>query len=196
MKLENNISTYIICLILLLIGFGLGIAVISYDKLNFNTELSLGDISDIILTLFVTLYIPFFLNRKINNKRTEKDMVIQSCTNFELELSGLRSKLEDAYLTPNKIDKTKADRLILNIRHLSKMLSLLEKSVETYKKDATINKILKDLSDNQSSCWENITINLRDRIRKITPDRYLESVNQLYEYSGNISQLKMQINNF
>ena len=189
---KNNI---IFIVIILIAGICIGVIIRDFPYLTFNTELSIGNISQALLTLFVATYIPFFLSKQINDKRAEKDMVMSDCVTQDNEIQQLRELIEQAY-SSRSISKDLANRLISKTRHISKKLHLLEQTISTYFSNKDINKTVKLLNQNQISCWEDLTIHLRDKKPKIESDTYMKVTDTIYTYSGNLTNLKICVNRF
>lgn len=193
--MKNKILIICVTVAIFAAGIVCGIAVRDFPYLALKKEVSLGEITNIFVALFVAGYIPFFLEKTINNKRTEKDILIQECRKFEKEIQELRTLAESAYLKRIRIKKDEANMIILKTRHVSKMLTLLEENISQYDDHQKTQKIFVDLKNNQLSLFETLTVNLRDRVPKITEDTYTKTEDIIYKYSGNITKLELFIIN-
>lgn len=69
---------YILGGILLIVGFAIGLAVqFYYPSFPFENRINIVSLASLIVTIFLAIYIPFFLERNIHNKRNEKDVIIR-----------------------------------------------------------------------------------------------------------------------
>lgn len=182
-------------LLLSIFTFLLGVLVNDVPRITFRSELSLGDFSNIILALFIAYYIQLYLGRKTNNKRVEKDILMQSCNRLNDELDELSRTIGDLYIKQQIVKKDMRTRIIIKIKKISNRLNLLSKNMDSYKNQDEINDIVSDLIGNQFKYWANLTNNIMDKKPKISHDVYSKYESDINEYSGNIFKLIMYINN-
>jgi len=190
----TNRIKYLYILLLLILGLVCGLFISDIPYLTFKRELSLGEIANFTLTLFIAIYIPFFLNKKINNKRIEKDILIQACDKINNELSELQKLIEPFYVSQKAITKDLSTIILLRTRRISNMLDRLINNTTQYKNNKAVKDITDTLVKNQTSYWSDLTLNVKDRRSKITQEVYLRTENNFKEYEGNISKLIMHIN--
>lgn len=190
MKLDKNKSDILVFLVVLVFGIVFGLLIEDLPYFSFKKELSLGEITNFIFVLFVTIY----LNAKISNKRIEKDILIEDCNKLDIDLCELRQLIESVFIK-QKATKMEANKIILSTRNISNKLYLLIENASPYKNEAEIKKITTDLTINQRLFWEDITLNLKDKKPVITNDTYIRNEKNLNEYSRNISKLRININN-
>ena len=161
----------------------------------FKTEVSLGEITNLITVLFIGIYVPFFLSRQISDKRIEKDILIGSCDILCSELYKLRALIEAAHVKKSILKQDLADTIVLRLRNIGCMLDLLKSDCKAaYKEDEKIDQLIATLISNNNDYWSDISLNLRDSSPSITVDAYIRAEKQLNRYLGNISKLKMLIN--
>lgn len=194
MDFITNRIKYLYILLLLILGLVCGLFISDIPYLTFKRELSLGEIANFTLTLFIAIYIPFFLNKKINNKRIEKDILIQACDKINNELSELQKLIEPFYVSQKAITKDLSTIILLRTRRISNMLDRLINNTTQYKNNKAVKDITDTLVKNQTSYWSDLTLNVKDRRSKITQEVYLRTENNFKEYEGNISKLIMHIN--
>lgn len=190
MKLDKNKSDILVFLVVLVFGIVFGLLIKDLPYFSFKKELSLGEITNFIFVLFVTIY----LNAKISNKRIEKDILIEDCNKLDIDLCELRQLIESVFIK-HKATEMEANKIILSTRNISNKLYLLIENVSPYKNKTEIKKITTDLTTNQRLFWEDITLNLKDKKPIITNDTYIRNEKNLNEYSRNISKLRININN-
>lgn len=181
-------------LLLSIFTFLLGVLVNDVPRITFKSELSLGDISNIILALFIAYYIQHYLGRKTNNKRVEKDILIQKCNRLNDELDELTKTIGNLYTKHQIIKKDLKTEIKINVRKISNRLNSLSKNMSSYKNKNEINNIIKDLISNQFKLWANLTDNIMDKKAKISHNIYSRYESNVHEYSDNIFKLIMYIN--
>ncbi len=184
----------LISVLLFSVGLGLGICINDFPYLSLDTKVSIVDLTNFLLTLFVAVYIPFFLNKSINNKRAEKDLLLKVCDQLEEEMKLLKEFVDNEYVTKKSIRSDKADLIILKSKSIKNKTAQLIKNIKTYQKKAETKKVCEELRKNQVNYWEKLTANLKDRRKKITPETYL-AVEKLYNAClNNLLKLRLQMN--
>jgi hypothetical protein len=69
---------YIIGIILVVVGVVIGMGLQHYYPLfSFEDKIDIVDLSTLLVTIFLAVYIPVFLERNMHNKRSEKDVIIR-----------------------------------------------------------------------------------------------------------------------
>lgn len=195
MKINKNYIIYIAAPIaIFLLGIAFGVLIRDWPYLTFKKEISIAEITNLVLTLFVATYVPIFLSRKISNKRVEKDILIQSCNKLDSELLKLKDLVESAYVKRKTIKREIADTIILRVRTISNMLIALDDNLLEYKSITEVKNVINKLKNNQITFGNDLTLNLRDKKPKVTEDKYLLTETNLNEYSVNISKLIMYLN--
>ncbi len=192
-----NKTTLLVILCIYLFGVISGAFLNDIPNITFKKEMSLGETANFILAVFIAIYIPFFLDKKINNKRIEKDIIIQASGNLNGELYDLKKTIIDPLHVSQRIVKqSEVKTILIRTRSISNMLGLLIKNVKPYVSDKDIKKITEELENNQLTFWTDLTFNLKDKNPKITQEVYLRTEKNINTYSGNISALIMRINGF
>ena len=167
----------------------------NYPSISLKSEVSVGEIADLLLVIFVAIFVPFYLERKIFSKRSEKDILINTLNNLEERISTLMDGVQDAYLKDKKLKKNHANLMVLEVRRISKHLSLFIEDANNYINKREIHKLIEDIKENQSDFFMLFTLNLKDKNPTITSDTYRQSEKLIFEYIGNISKLRIFINN-
>lgn len=189
-------TNILISVFLFTVGLGLGVCVNDFPYLSFDSKVSIVDLTNFLLTLFVAVYIPFFLNKSINNKRAEKDLLLKVCDQLEEEMKLLKEFVDSEYVTKKSIRSDKADLIILRLKSIKNKTAQLIKNIKSYRKKNPTNKVCEELRKNVVNYWGKLTANLKDRRRKITPETYL-SVEKLHNACvNNLLELRLQLNDY
>jgi hypothetical protein len=166
-----------------------------YSLITFKREISLGEISNLIIASFVGIYIPFFLEKKINNRRAEKDILIQLYSRVDTELRDLmRTMVDPIHISGRVIKRADSSTILVRSRAISNLLNLAVKNVIVYSKNKEIKNLTDELIRNQVSFKDNLTFNIKDRNPRIGPEIYMRLENDINEYTTNISAIIMRIN--
>ncbi len=182
-------------IVIFLAGLGIGLLYNDVPTFTWKREFSLGDISSIILAVITPLWVPFYLDRKISNKRAGKDMIIDSCLNHEKSgLNSLENLVNEVMAQGKNISVVQATKIIQETSRLSSRLSLLIQDVEIYRSDTAIKSLTKALKTDQSMLWLELTANLKDKSPKIIPANYHNTTQILYVYLRDLSKLKVLVN--
>ncbi len=184
----------LITLLFLLIGIALGVVIRDFPYLTFDTKLAVGDIASFLLTFFIAIYIPFYLDKKINNKRMEKDILIADCVKFESDLSELHRGVEEVFLKDKILTKLVANKIILKLRAQSNLLSILKDKISEYSRNRKFHEIIDILVKKQYSYNDDLTLNFRNRNAKISSDTFRVTELNYFSYCRNITKLKMLVN--
>lgn len=178
------------------IGFVLGVLYNDIPNMVLKKEFSLGEIANLILASFIAVYIPFFLDKKINNRRIEKDILIQSCNNIYNEIYDLKKTMIDPiYIDEAIIKKSQSKAIVIKVQLIGNMLKLAIKNSLLYINNKEVKEITESLKNNQISFWTDLTANVYDKRPKISQETYRLTEININEYSNNISELIMRINN-
>lgn len=79
---------YLIGFVLVLVGVAIGIVIGHYHLLPLEEKINIIDLATLLVTIFLALYIPAFLDKQIQNKRYEKDVIIR-------KIEALQSSFKD-----------------------------------------------------------------------------------------------------
>lgn len=196
---DNIYNDLPIKIVFLFIGFLLAFLVFNSQpllKLQLKPEVSVVEITNLVLTLCLAIFLPFYFSKKINNKRIEKDLLIVECDKLINELYSLRVLIEDLMVRSVSIRNKKeiAETLILRNRNISNLLNTLNENTKSYQKNNDIAALSTSLIANQLKYGNDLTLNLRDNPPKITPETYVLTENNMNDYARNINKLKLYIN--
>lgn len=79
---------YFIGIILVSVGVALGIAIKHYYSIPLEDKINIVDLTTMLITIFLAIYIPAFLDKHMQNKRYEKEVVIR-------KIEGLQSTMKE-----------------------------------------------------------------------------------------------------
>lgn len=200
MKLQWNrllfltlIKSIFYCAILF-VGLGIGFTFNDWPNVSFKKEISLDKLFDVGLAVFVAVWVPFFINKKITKKSIEKDLLVEACRKHEeKEIGELESMIEKVYPKKNKIVTREANEIISKTKRVSNRLSLLVGDVFHYSKDDRLMKVVGELKNDQIRLGL-ITEDLRNSHPKITSESYTKSIRNISVYFKHMSELRMLIN--
>lgn len=195
MNFKNNKFSFFIIVAIYIVGLTCGVILRDIPQITIKKEVTIAELINIFLAIFLAVYVPFYLNKHIDNKRSEKDILIKACNNLDDELKSLKEIVDTSYKPQKNIGKDIAHKIILKVAHINKLLGLLDNNLNPYKLNKTIVTTLNDLINNNTALWKHITSNLSDKSPSITEDNYLNFEKDYYDYMGNISKLILCLNN-
>ncbi len=175
-------------------GIVIGVIINDLPRITFGEEISLIDVTNFILTLFLATYIPFFHNKTINNKRSEKDLLLKVCDKLEDEMKELKDMVDNEYVSGKNIRHDKANLILIKNKSIKKKTVQLVNNIKKYQKNAKTKNICLELKRNQVKYWEKLTPNIRSKKNKITTETYYEIESQYNAFINNLLQLKLQLN--
>src|SRR3989338_741803 len=155
MKLNLQIKNVPQPLITLIVGLIIGLIINDLPFIVLNKDITIGEISNLILTIVIALYIPFFLDKYINGKRVEKEILMEGFTKIEVDLQ-IQMKTVQAMHILESVKKKDANSLILDVRSISKNLIRMEKSCTNFLNNPEVNLVVQRLKDNQVKYWEDL----------------------------------------
>jgi|694.fasta_scaffold03634_8 hypothetical protein len=103
---------YLIGLILIVIGIALGIAIRHYYMIPLEEKINIVDLTTLLITIFLALYIPAFLDRRIQDKRYEKEVIIRKIEMLQNSFKDV-NKLVTECVQKNSTSQTNC-HLIIN----------------------------------------------------------------------------------
>ena len=78
---------FIIGFILVAVGVAIGIALNKYYNIPLDNKINIIDLATLLTTIFLAIYIPIFLDKHMQSRRYEKDVVIR-------KIEGLQSSIK------------------------------------------------------------------------------------------------------
>lgn len=103
----------LIVLIIFLLGALFGSSAIHYTKnIQFEDKLNVVDLATLLVTIFLAFYIPSILEKKLHNRRYEKETNIKKLEEIQGTIKDINIIVKECY-RKNSISKTN-ERLILS----------------------------------------------------------------------------------
>jgi len=179
---------------ILFVGLGIGFTFNDWPNISFKKEISLDKLFDVGLAVFVAVWVPFYINKKITKKSIEKDLLVEACRKHEeREVGELESMIEKVYPKKRRMVISEANDIISKTKRVSNRLSLLVDDVFHYSKDDRLREVIETLKNDQIQLGL-ITEDLRNSHPKITSESYTKSIRDISVYLKHMSELRMLIN--
>lgn len=106
-------TRYIIGLILVGVGVAIGIAIKYYfPTLPLEEKINIVDLATLLVTIFLAIYIPAFLDKQMQNKRYEKDVIIRKIETLQCSFKEV-NKLVTECVQKNAVSQSNC-HLIIN----------------------------------------------------------------------------------
>lgn len=137
---------YIIGVILVIVGVVIGMGLQHYYPLfSFEDKIDVVGLATLIVTIFLAVYIPIFLERNMHNKRSEKDVIIRKIEALQGTIRAVNYKVAECVQRQAVSSANKA--LIVNLfTTISNELDTIIKLSDLCKKD----KFSKDFKEIKS----------------------------------------------
>lgn len=197
LKFENrHLPPTIFSILYFLSGFFVGILSIELKYITLDRNISLSEFATVLASIFIAIYIPFFLNNTINKKRIEKDILIEGYQNLLNEMKELKAIINEKYISQKIIKTDTATHILIKIRSQSKMLANLRRDLSLCISDKDIDDLVLKIISDHITFKKDLTITLRNRRNKITSEIYSKTENNYMSYTTNILRLKRLINDY
>jgi hypothetical protein len=177
--------------IIFVLGFLIDSICRNVPYIIFDNSLGLGEILNLISIVFMTFYIPFLLNRKIDNKRVEKNLLINECCELITELR-VQKKFFDSKIG-NVFNKQSSQKLILGVRNIGNMTYRLIERVSKYE-IKEIGNVAKSLKMINHDYWIALTNNLGTASPLGINQTYINIEKEYFLYMEKVHILKFYIN--
>lgn len=130
---------------------GFLIANLCSDKFNYSTQITLADISNIIVTSLVTIFAAWYLSKKLNEDRYAKELAINDLKAIEENISSIVDKI-------HKPEDNIIGQLIPLINQLQHLLQRLERTCAINGKKVPTDRIMKSFY-----CFYGCATNFEDK---------------------------------
>ena len=126
---------YIIGVILVIVGVVIGMGLQHYYPLfSFEDKIDVVGLSTLVVTIFLAVYIPIFLERNMHNKRSEKDVIIHKIEALQATIRSVNHTVAECVQKQTVSSANKA--LIVNLfTTISNELDTIIKLSDLCKKD-------------------------------------------------------------
>lgn len=153
MKVSDKLLRIFVYLSLVVLGIIVGVAVKTYTKLPLAEEVNLVDVATLAVTIFLAVYIPAVLDRKLQVKRDKKELIIDRITDYMSLQRRINSVVQEHTSTPDY--RLTINNLLDITRHrLETLGSLLKNAGFEVDFDKDVQKI-KQLDDQHRSLLAN-----------------------------------------
>lgn len=191
--MNNNFQKTILSIFHILTGLALGLLLNELKYISLKGEVSVGEISNFAISAIIALLIPFYLNKEINNKITEKSIINDGFDRLMKEIEELKKIIDEEYNNQKIIEQNRATLILTKVTVISNMLKIAIEEVGEYSKIEEIAKVIKRMEREQIIFWRELTLSLRDKDNKITPNIHKKTEKNFLSYISNISKLKKMI---
>ncbi|NMB81865.1 MAG: hypothetical protein GYA14_08605 [Ignavibacteria bacterium] len=194
-KIASDEISFVQAFVILVSGILIGLLFNDLPYISLEKKVNLGEIANFMLAIVIALYVPFYLNRKINIKRVDKDLAIEGCNSLYRELHRLYSLIETLMSEKKgKLSNAQAVKMLLRIRYISNMLTSLTDNYSSFTINGYINEVIEELKKIHIVFRDDVTFHLKDKNPKISDERYLNIEKTIFDYFRNIDKLKVYIN--
>ena len=120
---------YLIALVLVTIGIAVGIAIRHYNYIPLEDKINIIDLATLLVTVFLAIYIPAFLDRQMQNSRYEKDVIIRKIEALQTSFKEV-NKLVTECVQKNTVSQINCHSIInsftLISNELGSVITLIE----------------------------------------------------------------------
>lgn len=126
MKKANRIMRYFLYLFLLGIGIIIGIAIRHYTNVPLAETINLVDVATLMVTVFLAVYIPEVLDRKLQIQRDKKTLINNRITEFQVLQRKINSLVQDDRAMNEKNYMTVKNELDVSEHKLETIFTLIK----------------------------------------------------------------------
>lgn len=146
---------FILIALLFLIGIAIGFFVKNYPIIEFNKEIKIYEVFNLLLTATIGLFIPFFIKRWIEDSRQVKNNLIEELKDTLREAERIKDKIKFCY-SRNAISSSDKDEVNSLFEQSDIKFSCLDELfVTTY--DSETKAIRAELKDIYMAYWKCVT---------------------------------------
>lgn len=85
---SNRLLRVFVYVVVLIIGIVIGIAIRHYHNIPLSDEINLVDLATLVATVFLAVYVPEVLDRKLQNTRDKKELLENRINELQTLFSG------------------------------------------------------------------------------------------------------------
>lgn len=142
----------IMVIILFVFGIMIGFIFKNYPIIEFNKEIKIYEVLNLLLTLTIGLSIPFFIKKWIEDSRHIKNGLVAEFKDTLDEIKNIRNKVKDCFFG-KVIDKDHKQAIIVLFEETDLKISCLEDQLtQSYKKETK--KIRAEIKDEYINYWK------------------------------------------
>lgn len=120
---------YPLALVLVAVGVAVGIAIRHYHYIPLEDKINIIDLATLLVTIFLAIYIPAFLDKQLQNSRYEKDVIIRKIEALQSSFKEV-NKIVNECVQKNAVSQSSC-HLIINCftsisNELESVITLIE----------------------------------------------------------------------
>lgn len=112
---------YLIALVLVAVGVAVGIAIRHYHFIPLEDKINIVDLATLLVTIFLAIYIPAFLDKQMQNSRYEKDVIIRKIEALQSSFKEV-NKLVTECVQKSAVSQTNCHLIINSFTSISNEL--------------------------------------------------------------------------
>ena len=126
MKKTNRLMRYFLYFFLLCVGIIIGIAIRHYTNVPLAETINLVDVATLVVTVFLAVYIPEVLDRKLQGQRDKKILIDNRITEFQTLQRKINSLVQDDNAMNEKNYMTVKNELDVSMHKLETISTLIQ----------------------------------------------------------------------
>ena len=188
-----EIAKYVI---LFIFGITIGSFVKNIPLFTWKTEVSVAEVSNLLLTFFIAILVPFYLERNLNSKRIEKDLIIQFAEDTCEEIRSIHLLISEFYTTQKKLNSTEKRKVHSSCKKLSNSIFAIINPCKDYENSDEIKNQIERLKTSNQKYRFNITKEIHLTNFKKSTDLYRKLDETLITLKNDLNKIKLCINNY
>lgn len=177
----------------LVLGIVIGIIIRDFPLLTFNREVKIIDVLRWLSTVSIGVFIPLVIKKLIDDKRTEKNNLIEELNYFSKVINNIQESIFKIY-SNNKIYAKEKDSLNLQFDLSDKEIQELCVFL-TENCNKQVGTLIKELKDSYSEYWKVSTSNevIASSVKKINDNTYIKIKSKHSEINKMIRKVKTKL---
>lgn len=147
---------YISWLVFLFIGLVIGLLIKRVPFISLEQSTTIGELSNLILTIIIAILIPFSLDKWINEKRYLKEFLIDEIKGCITEIELISGFIHERYKEDKILDKKSKRELMKMFKKSDNKFNSLFIQLETAYKSKTKN-IIEEIKKENIEYWKLVT---------------------------------------
>lgn len=186
---ENSLSI----IAYILIGFLLGVIFATSNELKIVNELNVASFSNLLLIIILSILIPIYLTKRIDNVRSLKGLLMHSLNEYCNDIDNIDDLLSTKL--NSKIDQEFCSKINYKFQSFGKRLSTISKQLNILA-DVEINDLFITVKTQHTGYWDSVTGENGIKPNKFDLNiEFLLEQKKLYDnLRENIGILKVKIN--
>lgn len=156
--LKNNLIIIILFITFCVIFFFIGTLVDNIPYLKLKDEVDVISIINLIISFSLALGIPIYVNRTLENRRYEKNMIMSDCDKLIEILNAQYGTYTNLFNQSVIFKKDDIENVLSMVKKVSNQINNIEKV--TTNEATEVKAYVKELKDLNLDIWENFTPNI------------------------------------